>query len=508
MFTPVFRALLLTGMSACVALALGHFMQSLWPGWNLAVLVAGAVTASLSAALSHRVFATRHLFYTDRLRWRGVEAVTVFILIKLVWLAGKAPADLWAELQTWPAMPWRILLEGESALAWGLAVGVLLLVTGTLDDLRDLTLSPRLRPLQDITERVFMVGMGVLGLEGLARIGLLNLLAVDRAPVLGLMSTVLVYFVLGLILLSHAQYERQAMLWREVGLRLSRALAWRWVQHTVLFLALAGLVAFALPTFYGAGVLGALGAVFFALSLSAWLTLGFIVNALVSGLMWVVGLLIPPQTDMGALPNLAPTPAPTVTPQATPPPLTLPGEALAWWEPVRTALFWLVVAGLTAWMLRAFVRDRPELLALWRRARWRVWLAQAWFALRHWGRQARRALADSALTHTVRGWFTRAAPAPRLPRRPLSAREQIRYDYGRWLARAHQRGVGRTPQQTPREHLAALTPRLPEEAADLAELTAAFEQARYAPDSPAPTLAQRVRALVNTLRAHLRRPNP
>lgn len=500
-----FRPALLTGMAVCAALALGHFMRSFFPSWNLTVLVVGAVAASLSAAFTHHVFSTRNLFYTDRLRWRGVEVAMLFVSIKGVWLTEKTPAEAWAELQTWPLAPWQILLESESVLAFVLALGTLLAVTETLDDLRDLALSPRVLPLQNIAERMFFLGMGVLGLEGLARIGLLNLLASDRPPVLGLMMTVLVYFILGLILLSHAQYERQAMLWREVGLSLGGALTARWVRHTVFFVVLAGLVALGLPTFYGDGVLGVLGAVFYALSLSTWLVIGFIVKTLVGGVMWVISLFIPPQTNLGALPNLPPTPYFTPTPQPTPQPMQLPAEALAVWEAVRTALFWLVVAGVVLIIVRAFVRDRPELLTLWRGLRLRAWLKELWFTLGSWGRTARRALAESALAQAVRAWLTRAVPPPRLPRRPLSASEQIRYDYGRWLARAQQRGLGRAPQQTPREHLATLAPHLPEDMPNLEELTQAFEQARYAPQPPAPTLAARVRALVNTLRARLRR---
>src|SRR6185369_10880959 len=93
-------------------------------------------------------------------------------------------------------------------------------------------------------------------LSGLELVGLTEVFNLHRAPITGLVGNVLLYFVLGLVLLSQVHYERLAARWEAQGVRIPSELAGRWLRYTVTLVAVAGLLAFALPTGYTAGVLG------------------------------------------------------------------------------------------------------------------------------------------------------------------------------------------------------------------------------------------------------------
>ncbi len=111
-------------------------------------------------------------------------------------------------------------------------------------------------------------------------------------------------------------------------------------------------------------------------------------------------------------------------------------------------------------------------------------------------------------------WFKRG----RSPRDPFlslvgesAARQQIRALYQQLLAGAAALGGARTPAETPVEYQQQLPrtwdePLTPDEAAALATLTAAYHQARYAPDAPDSEQVAGARAAWEQLRRRLQPP--
>jgi len=365
-------------------------------------------------------------------------------------------------------------------------------------------------PLRHLAGRFLLGGAILLFCSALAAIGvrqllsapaLLELVTFRRPTLTAVYLNVLLYFLCGLLLLSHGQLTRLRTLWQVEETAVSPLVQRRWAPLVGVFLLLVLFLALLLPTAYS-------------------LTLADVVLTLVSIVMFIASLFLQLIFMLFALllsplfalfQQTAPTP-PTVAPPRPVLPSVPPGAMPAWLEVVKSLLFWGFILGIVGYSVYALLTHRQGRLgqgaagSLFARLRaWGQALLSLWRYLSGATRRAVRA-ASSAVVARLGLRPGAMGPRPRwLSLRRLGPRELIVYFYLSILERAGRLGYRRGPGQTPQEYSQTLQARLPEVQDDLWPLTAAFQEARYSRHDIGPQQASPARQHWQRLKAALQR---
>ena len=486
----LFRPLVIGVMFGCIALSLVGLVHLFAPTWNGTYLIVGCVLAALEASYSYRLIRARQLRGTDVLRFRVIELMMLFILLKIGSYVGDRWADVLADIQTWPRQPWNIL-DPETTVAFILALLSWWASTQTVRDLERIGEPPELHryyfsPIESLTTRFFWGGAVLLIAAGITRIGVAALLNLSRPPVPGLVLNVLLYFLLGLVMLGQVRFATLLKRWQAQEMKVAEGLTGRWARYSLAFIGLAALLAFLLPTGYTIGLLDAVATIIYIL--------GYILTLLSMILLFIFSLLLMPFAMLFG--SERPTP-----PQPILPPPQLPqqqpgGAAPGWFEILQSLLFWAAALGMVVYVVRSYLRDRPELLealvtrrpiralrafliTLWRRLVGLAEAASERIPRRLSLRRARRGLSEAPFR-----FFRLGA---------LSPRERILYYYLSILRRAERQGFPRQRAQTPHEYDVTLGPHLPQARQEMDLLTQAFVEARYSQHVIEPGQARRVR---------------
>ncbi len=475
----VFQPLVISGMIGCIAVALAQLAHLINPNWNGIFLVVVCVLAALEACYSHQLL--KRMAFVDRnlLKFRLIELSLFLVLIKIGSFVGDSWSNVLAEIQTWPVDPASIL-SGEVLVAFGLAFASWVATTQTLEDLKRLDDPPEYHrdeviPGQSITARFFVGGVLLLIITGLSRLTIGSLLDLNRPSVPGLVINVLIYFLLGLVLLGQVQYTTMHRRWHAREVKVTEKLAARWVRYSVIFIGLAALVAFLIPTGYTMGFLETAGNAFAILAAILRFILNLIIF-LVSLPLWLLLLLFRRDAAPPSLPKLS---TEVEESQASPGIGTPP-----WFEILRSLVFWLVALGVVFYVVRSYLRDHPEI----RKALSSLWLFRAIGDLLAalWRRLTGLAQAIGERIPRTLTLRQRASKPSRHDFRlfrlnALSPRERTLYYYLSILRRAGQQGFRRKDSQTPYEYDATLEPHLPQAQQEMGLLTDDFVEARYSP---------------------------
>ncbi len=482
------------------------------PGWDGSpyLWIAGGV--ALEGLLSERVVRGPWARRMSVLAYRLAEVVLLLISLKLILYARGGWTQLALDVARWPADPLSFLEGGFLGGAvfvlggWALAgwFGEALLGLEGDDKLfgrvRDeLLVADRAQARQQLRSLTFWLGAAAVVVTALVRSDLQVFgLSAPRLDV-GLVNLV-VYFGLGLLLLSLSQFALLRARWGLNQIPLRPQMAGRWAFYTLALLVIVGGAASLLPTRYSLGLMDLAG-----LALS-WLTvLIYFVLALVLG---PLGLLFAWLARVLNLP--APAEAPGLPPQlpALPPPPAAPETPAAWLELGRSVLFWVVFLAVLVGALVYYLRSRPEIAALrGRRPPGWAWLVARWRALRGGWRRVSQGAAE-LLQAGWRRWrpAVEAAAAWRYVRvRGLAPRDQVRFYYQALLRRARESALPRRPAQTPSAYEQDLQAALPEAAASVDQLTQAFLEAQYSQHPIEPAAAETARTGWEALRQALRR---
>jgi len=478
----LFRPLAVGVMFGCIVLSLVGLVHLFLPDWNGTYLIVGCVLAALEANYSYRLARVRLLRGADLLRFRAVEIVMFFILLKIGGYIGDGWVHVLADIRTWSRHPLNVL-DSETVVAFILVLFSWWVSTQTTRDLEQIGEPPELHryhasPRESLARRFFWGGGLLLFVAGLDRIGIAQLLDLRRPPVPGLVLNVLVYFLLGLVMMGQTQFTTLRTHWQAQKIKVANELAGRWVRYSLIFIGLAALVAFLLPTGYTVGLLdvarGALDLIIWIL----WFVTGLF-TFLISLPIWLFLYLLSLFT--GEMPHL---PRPGFRP-----PRSLPQEpggpgivGPGWFEVLRSLLFWAAVVGMVFYVVRTYLLDHPEILsalaalgpvralrrfltAFWRRL---VGLAET--VNERFPRRLLLRRASSDLYEKPFRFFRLGA---------LASRERILYYYLSILRRAGRQGFPRRRSQTPHEYNVTLEPHLPQAQQEMASLTQAFVEARY-----------------------------
>ncbi len=498
----LFRPLVIAVMFGCIALSLVGLVRLIFPAWNGTFLVVGCVLAALEAHYSFWLIRARALRGDDLLRFRAIEIAMFFPLLKLGSYLGESWTSVVADIQTWPNHLYHVF-DLETLAAFVLAFLSWQASTQTARDFERLNDPPEyhryyVSPMETLTGRFFRGGVALLIAAGLTRIGIAQLLNLRRPPVPGLVLNVLVYFLLGLVMLGQVRFATLRKRWQSQEIEVADELAGRWVRYSLAFIGLVALLAFVLPTGYTLGLLAMIG----------WI-LGAIAAVISFVAMLLLWLFTIPMTWLLSLLG----PEPSASPPSLPPPqFSQPDPATSapadWFQVLRSLVFWAVAVGMLVYVVRSYLRDRPELLETLLalgpiRMLLRLWAA-LWRWLDGWG-----PLVTQHIPRQWPQWLTRRMAMPEEPfrylrLRGLSPRAQVLYYYLSILQRAGQQGLPRRAAQTPYEYKATLAHNLPGVQEEMELLTQAFVEARYSQHVVELDQVQRVRINWKQVKAALR----
>jgi hypothetical protein len=174
-------------------------------------------------------------------------------------------------------------------------------------------------------------------------------------------------------------------------------------------------------------------------------------------------------------------------PKFEPPPTPGQGDTASWLELARTLAFWVVLLVGFVFVVRGYLRDRPEMREALISMRPIRTLHQGWVALCRWLGQwfsRLRQTVSERVPRRVPRRFSRDRIAMPKPFRffrlgALSPQERVQYYYLSIVRRAGKQGFPRQAHQTPHEYSSALKPHLPQAQEDVEALTRAFLEARY-----------------------------
>jgi hypothetical protein len=488
------RPVLVAGMLVCLLAPISGIAEYLISGWHGPSFLVFAVFAALEGILSERALRRRRITGTSYLISRVAEVLVLLLLLRLVRYIPLGLDQLWADALLWPSNA-GLFFDGlflyMSLVFVPMWIGALNVaqLLGRLDVGKG-----KGPPPADKTSIEYYMWLtspspaqerqeGLDQLAGLFLSGGIALL-VASAAIYGWLPSVripaipiLIYFALGLALLSQGRFSVLHAGWETQEVSIQPGIARRWLPWVVIFCGGVALLAWLLPTNYAMGPIRALLTLSGLLIGLIYQLLLFIFGLFMMLLYWLLSPFFP---DMEAPPRPSFEPmVPLTTPEqaADGGPATVP-------ELLFTALFWIAIIAIAGYMLYRFAWDRISPLAEVEEAeetrlgQFLRWLRTLWQRWRDWRKEVqvqmrqRRARAKAEQRPRIR--------TPRfLSLRRLSPRQLIRYFYLSAERRAAQAGQERRPHQTPYEYRADLEKRFPDLEEDVEGLTEAFVAAQY-----------------------------
>lgn len=504
-----FRPLLLTIMIMCFNLSLVNLARVFNPAWNGLYFLIGMFLTTVEAIYSYRVLGYYRSRGVSLLRYRLAEATLLILTLKLLSFAGKPTDRLWAEVQVLWQNPAHFF-NFEFYMMLVLAAVAWLAATQTMSDFEALR-NPyafrfdNTRPLDALATRFFWGGGLIVLISGVTQwvawAGWASLVDWQRPSLDGVIFNVLLYFTLGLALLSQARLSSLLIRWRIQNIAVASNLAKQWAKSGLIFLGLLLLIDLALPTRYTLGFLASAGIMVQFLMMILIFILQLLFILLTLPLAWLLSLL------GQSLPRGLSGPAelPTLPESAA-------GAPLPWLEALRSLVFWLLAGAICWYFLKAYFNDHPELLQLLKSFKFTAFIINLLAYL--WERLTRLARAglDWIPYRTILFGQAQDATASTKRRRwaglgGLSPRERILYYYLNILQRVEKRGLARRKHQTPYEYEPELSQAVPEAQPAINLLTQAFVHARYSQEPFEETQANLAKVLWRQIRRELTRPH-
>jgi len=509
------RPALIAGMMVCLASPFVQILGWILGDWDGTVFLVFCFLASLEGILSERTLQKRRITGWAYASSRGIEALLLLLLLKVSNYVPLGLEQLVADARMWPIDPYLFvsgldLFTGLVFLPLWLGSIYVARVAMALDvdehqasppeDKTSpeyylwLTQPPMVRDRQErlawLGEAFVWGGFVLLGASAL----IFWILPTTRPAAL----PTLLYFALGVALLSQARFSVTRMGWQVQGLSIQPGIARRWLLWAALFLCGVALIALLLPTGYAMGpwlaILTLFGALFRGIML-VLSTLYFLLILLLSLLFPNVKAPERPPTPLEPMPPFEPTPEPSVTPGI---------------QALLSVLFWSIILIVVGYTLFRFWEDRfgavsdeegPEgrwwqRLLAWLQALWQQWGAWRRGVQARMSRlQIRRRRMELGGTGAFRAFFPGRLPP----------RERVRYYYLSAEWRAAQAGQPRAQHQTPYEYRDELDQRFPDLEPDLEGLTEAFIEARYSRRPVEQADAEEVKPLWQRIKTALRR---
>lgn len=513
----VLRPVMITAMMVCLAVPPVLLLERAYRGWDGTYLLIFCFVAGLEGIWSERLMRRQRITDYTYLGSRAAQFLVLFLLLKLASYAWRGTGQLWAEARLWFSRPETILTELDlltGGLLLVLWVGALVVARHVHEmDAVDQAGEPppdrssaeyylwltqpsgmrdREAALRWLAETIVWGGIALLGASAL----LYAVLPDKSVPVVATM----LYVALGIALLSQGRFSVSRAAWHKEGVEVQPGLSRRWLWWAVVFLIAVTLVALVLPTQYAMGPVMAIYNLLFLVARAVV----YLYALLAFAVGWLLSLLLPnrppPEAPPLDLEQVMPLPEDARETAAMPP----------WITVVLTALFWIVILAIVGFALVRVLRDRLVLLEDAEGMKGGflaglvAMLKALWHRWRAWGREVQTTLARRLARDRPRE-EARARLTGFLSLRRLPPRELVRYFYLSTARRAAEAGQPRQPGQTAYEYKSALDQSFPDLEPDLAGLTEAFVQARYADRPVQEDDVEAVKPLWQRIKTALRR---
>ena len=279
-FFEITGAILVSLMVTCLGITVTLFGQQLIPDWQASYLPVLVFLVSLERLFTYKQIKRVPVFSNRWFRIQFTQWVIILLVLKLIQLAARRPESLWMEIQLWRLDFGVYFLDTDFILS-AIFIIVIWIFSGYFAGLlREMSLDETLiryqisvvAPPQGPPARerllnvIFGLGFLLVTLTALMRVNLRMLLqgettgfGVEPLPYLAAGAwNVLLYFLLGLVLMSLSHFARLNARWRFQQLDVSPHLAGRWILYSLVFIALISLAASLLPTNYSLGLLNVL----------------------------------------------------------------------------------------------------------------------------------------------------------------------------------------------------------------------------------------------------------
>jgi len=488
------KPIAIAAMLTCIAIAVAQVVSLFAPEWPGRFFTGFTFLVSLESIHAQRAMSRLGFGHRDRWRFRFVEWVVILVVMRLWTSLGRGTQGLLADIASWSAdlrSFFDLSFIAASALIatfWGLA----LMLSRAMQELEVTSIekkpsvtapdyylrstmphrgrTDRQARLSMIVSIFFWGGAAILLLSGIARVDVRDLLSLRHPHSSGIILNVMVYFLIGLLLISHAQYTILRANSELANVPILGRLGKRWMLLAMAFLLLVALVSALLPVGYSVGLLESVSAAV------EWV--GTAILKVVSVLLFIVSMIL--SLLMGR-PSGAPAESarePMPSPPALPP--AVANEPWPWWGVVRSLIFWTILTGVVGYSLFHFARDRWGLFQGITLTRFLTWLRSLWQGLRSGTRRT-----AARIRHGIGRRLGFRKPRERrrawryLSLRRLSPRDRVRYYYLSILHRSSRQGFGRPPWMTPLEYQDTLASEVPSASDQVAQLSDAFVEARY-----------------------------
>lgn len=504
-----FRPLLLIGMIMCFNISLVNLVRAVYPVWSGRYFLAGMLLTTVEGIYSQRYLLKQPSWEVPLVRYRLAEWFILVVVLRFLSMVGR---PIWPQLVAIWQDPDQNLVTIQFMMILFLALTAWLMATYTITDFEDLHdplafRSDNILPLDYITRRFLWGGVILVGISGVTRwiveAGAGSLFDFRRPSLGGILLNVLLYFVLGLILLSQAHLTTLLVRWQVRRITVKTDLTKQWARYGLLFLVVVMAAVFFLPTHYTLGFLA---------------TAGFIIQLILGLLLFIFRLLF----FLMLLPfawlqhffggEEAPPPEPLQFPPMAPSSAPPETASLPWLDLLRSIAFWGVGVALFVYLVRIYLSEHS---GQWQRIKGVRLLASMWgWFKRMWQNLWSATRSGLELLPRPRLRWRRAASKEqagsgrwwRWGRR--SPRERILYYYLSILKRAESRPYARQSHQTPYEYAPRLGRAVPEAEPEVERLTEAFVQARYSPHDFEPEQAEAIKKEWQRVRRELRRERP
>jgi hypothetical protein len=505
---------LVAAMIACAATTVVSLIAQFNPAWQLHYLIALCFIVALDRLYTYRLFRDWMILSKEWLLRFCTEWIILMALTKLMvglshgWNAFLAEIPLWQQdfSNNFFTDEFRFILIFV-VITWLVSGNFAALleeigpeqIQNSLWDLQDYGLVKALPARRRLVGLYFSLGTTLVILTAISRLDLRSMLYNQSfSPrieipswALGGASTLL-YFMLGLALLSQTQFISLHVRWNIQRIPVNGKLARQWAVYSILFLVFVAIVVSLLPTGYSMNPL---------LALSYLLDKVILVFVAIGEFMVAVSLYV-----LTFLFNLFGMPPPEPQKKIPPPPppslnatsIGATATGSDWWQIIKTMIFWAVFLGVLFFALRQYLRQHQEILVSLRKLpAWRF-LTQVWQWLRSMWTQAKNILVE--VVESGRERARQIAPWSGfgdgfMSLRGLDPRRRIYFFYLAFIRRGGEKGIPRSRSQTPDEYAAALNTALPETGDDIRALTQAFIAARY---SRQPVEAEQAQSAADT----------
>jgi hypothetical protein len=511
--------------------------QRILLGWDGGYLVGIGLLISLEALFSRRRLHGRHFPEPAWLVFRITEWIVILVGLKFLIYGLRGVGQVWTDLALWRVDFFHNFFSNEYLLAC-LVAFVIWALSGELGELLELLEGDEqlLEQEEDVSSLVqrslvrdrlanIFIFLGAIMVVLTAFLRLESGRGWNETPLASASAyAVLAYFLLGLVLLSLTQFSILRARWLLDRMPVQRRIAFRWLVGSFILLAGLVFVASLLPTGYSVGLLEILA-----------LLLGYLVRLV----MAILTLLIMPFILLAgwimSLFNVKLRPIETPQMPLPPPPLRETGPGPAWFELLKSIIFWGLLLGMVVFSFAYYLREHRESLERLARLPLLGWIIQLFRRTLDWARSLGRRTAEQ-----VSAWRRLRQPQPSLgsadgpirfinPRR-LTARQQVCFYYLAMVRRGRDAGLPRQADQTPYEYALRLEAglqapaqsagqgaartdsireRAPEPAAELNlsidSISAEFVEARYSLHAVTSQQAGLARAYWERIRQALRR---